>query len=113
MSHPEQPAFDTVKAKALLEKSGKSMASVARALGYERQTVGHWFRGRGEPDVNQMKAMAKELGCHWVELLDDDSLVVYQADELIRVERMRNLDAASLVELDAFLSFKAANKDSN
>lgn len=109
-SHPVRPTFDIVKAKTFLDRSGKSYAAIARALGFERQAVGHWFRGRGEPSVQQMKVMADELGCHWLELVTDDTLVVYREDERQRLERMRQLDDAALSELDAFLAFKAAQQ---
>jgi hypothetical protein len=39
------PVFDPAKAKAILEASlVKTYAGLARAMGLERQTVGHWFR---------------------------------------------------------------------
>lgn len=109
-SHPPIRTFDIVKAKAKMSASGKSYVDLAKPLGYERQAVGHWFRGRGEPSVQQMKIMAKEMGCHWLELVTDDAMVVYEEKELKRVERMRKLSADDLSELDAFLAFKAASK---
>lgn len=109
-SQTVRSTFDIVKAKAKLRDAGKSYADIAKPLGYERQAVGHWFRGRGEPNVQQMKIMAKELGCHWLELVTDDAMVVFQEAEIKRVQRMRNLDADGLAELDAFLAFKDAAK---
>lgn len=109
-SQPVRRTFDIVKAKAILEKADKSYADLGRALGFERQAVGHWFRGRGEPSVQQMKIMAKELGCHWLELVTDDTMVIYREEERARVERMRNLAPGDLAELDAFLAFKASVK---
>lgn len=110
-SHPVRPLFDTLKAKALMLDAGKNMSDLARALGYERQAVGHWFRGRGEPTVQQMKVMARELGCHWLELATEETFVVYREDERKRLERMRALDTASLAELDAFLAFQESKKN--
>ena len=110
-SQSVRPTFDIVKAKTLLERSGKSYAAIARALGFERQAVGHWFRGRGEPSVQQMKVMAAEMGCHWLELVTDDTLIVYREDERQRLARMRQLDDGALAELDAFLAFKAAQHE--
>lgn len=103
--------FDILKARALLDGSGKSYADLAKPLGFERQAVGHWFRGRGEPSVQQMKIMAAELGCHWLEMVTDDTIVVYREDERRRVQAMRELGADALSELDAFLAFKAASKN--
>lgn len=60
--------------------------------------------------MQQMKVMAKELGCHWLELVTDDAVVVYREDEVKRVQRMRGLDTTELAELDAFLAFKAKAK---
>lgn len=102
--------FDILKAKAKLAEAGKTYADLAKPLAYERQAVGHWFRGRGEPNVQQMKIMAKELGCHWLDLVTDDTTVIYRDDELKRVEAIRTLTAGDLAELDAFLAFKAATQ---
>lgn len=107
-SHPEQPVFDIVKAKSKVQAAGTTYAALARALGFERQAVGHWFRGRGEPSVQQMKVMAAALGCHWLELVTEETMVVYQAEERARLERIRSLTGGDLAELDAFLAFKAA-----
>ena len=108
MSQPMTRLFDIVKANRWLESSGKNMSDLARALGYERQAVGHWFRGRGEPNVQQMKVMSKALGCHWLELATEETLVVYKKEEIDRVARIRSLSSDELAQLDAFLAFKAA-----
>ncbi len=108
MSQPVRRTFDIVKAKAKLDASGRTYVDLGKRLGVTRQAVGHWFRERGEPDVQQMKIMADELGCHWLELVTDDTLVVYREDERKRLEQMRQLPAEALAELDAFLAFKAA-----
>lgn len=105
-SQPMQRLFDIVKAEDWLARTGKNRSDLARALGYERQAVGHWFRGRGEPNVQQMKVMAKELGCHWLELATEETIVVYQDEERARVEKIRALSKEELAELDAFLAFK-------
>lgn len=107
MSQSVRRTFDKLKAKAKMDLAGKSYADLGRALGMQRQAVGHWFRDRGEPNVQQMKLMAEELGCHWLELVDDDAIVVFREEEARRVERMRALSPDALAELDAFLSFKA------
>lgn len=110
MSQPVQQVFDIVKAKAKLKAAGKGYPELAAALGYRRQAVGHWFRGRGEPTVQQMKVIAEVLGCHWLELVTDDATVVFQTAEVERLARMRALDPADLAELDAYLAVKAAAK---
>ncbi|MGQ4661312.1 helix-turn-helix domain-containing protein [Lysobacter sp. F6437] len=111
-SQPVRRTFDILKAEEKRRLAGGlSYAKIAAAMGLgARQTVGHWFRGRGEPDVQQMKAMAKVLGCHWLELVNEETVVVYLDDEVRRVERMRGLSDADVAELDAFLAFKASSK---
>lgn len=111
MSQPARPVFDTMAAHALLKGKAWSVAMLAKHMGLTRQAVGHWFRGRGEPDVRQLKAMADKLGCHWLELVTEEATVLYQSDEIGRVQRIRELDAAALAELDAFLAFKAAKRE--
>lgn len=111
MPQPVRRTFDILKAQAKLDEAGKSYADLAAALGLKsRQAVGHWFRGRGEPSVQQLRAMAKELGCHWLELVREDATVVFEESEVERVARMRTLDPDALKELDAFLAFKATKR---
>ena len=107
MSQPERHTFDSIGTLARLQGQGMSIAELARRMGLTRQAVGHWMRGRGEPDVRQLKQMAQELGCHWLELVTDDATVLHQRDEIDRTERIRSLDADALAELDAFLRFKS------
>lgn len=111
-SHRVRRTFDILKAERKREEAGNpSYASIATAMGLKaRQTVGHWFRERGEPNVQQMKQMAQVLGCHWLELVSEDAMVVYQEDERERVEGLRQLTPEDLAELDAFLAFKLATK---
>ncbi len=112
MSHPARRTFDKLKARAKMDAAGKSYADLGRALGVERQAVGHWFRDRGEPDVQQMKAMAQELGCHWLELADENAMVVYAEAERTRLERLRRLSPDALAKLDAFLDIEAGADNS-
>lgn len=107
MSQPVRPTFDKIKARAKMDAAGKSYADLGRALGIERQAVGHWFRDRGEPSVQQMKLMAAELGCHWLELVDENAMVVYRAEERARLERLRTLSPEALAKLDAYLDVEA------
>lgn len=110
MSQSVQPVFDILRATEIRERSGKSYADLATALGMTRQGVGHWFRGRGEPDVQQLKLMAKEMGCHWLELVTEDTKVLYQKDEIDRLERERMLTPEEKAELDAFIAFKLSTR---
>jgi transcriptional regulator with XRE-family HTH domain len=107
MPHSLRRTFDKLKTRAKMDAAGKSYADLGRALGVERQTVGHWFRDRGEPSVQQMKMMAEELGCHWLELVDERTLVVFQEEERRRLERMRTLSPEALAKLDAYLDVEA------
>ena len=107
MSQPVRPTFDKLKARVLMDAAGKSYADLGRALEIERQAVGHWFRDRGEPSVHQMKLMAKEMGCHWLEMVDEDTMVVYLESERVRLERMRTLSPEALAKLDAYLDLEA------
>jgi transcriptional regulator with XRE-family HTH domain len=109
-SQPVRRTFDKLKAKAKMKEAHKSYADLGRALDIERQAVGHWFRDRGEPNVQQMKLMAKELGCHWLELVDEQAMVVYLEDERSRVARMRTLSPEALAKLDAYLEVESTGQ---
>lgn len=60
--------------------------------------------------MQQLKLMAKEMGCHWLELVTDDTRVLYQQDEIDRLERERMLTPAEKADLDAFIAFKLASR---
>lgn len=108
MTHPARRTFDKIKARAKMDAAKKSYADLGRALGLERQAVGHWFRDRGEPSVQQMKKMAEELGCHWLELVDEEATIVYREVDAARLRMIQALSPKDQAELDAYLSMKAA-----
>ncbi len=110
MSQPVRRTFDIVKAKARLGASGKTYVDLGRRLGVTRQAVGHWFRGRGEPDVQQMKRMAEVLGCHWLELVTDETTVLYREEELRHYDLLRQLSPEQRSEVEDFIKFKLGNK---
>lgn len=60
--------------------------------------------------MQQIHALAKELGCHWLELVVDDAIVANTEGEIRRLKAMRELDPGDLAEIDAFLEFKRARK---
>lgn len=104
MSQSVIPTFDRMKAKAKLQDSGKSQAEVARDLGYERQTVGHWLRGRSDPDMQQLAQLARSLGCHWLELVNDEATVINDPEEARRVQRIRKASPERRALIDAILA---------
>lgn len=107
-SHSMQPIFSIIKAEALRTHAGNpSYAAIAAAMGLKsRQAVGHWFRGRGEPDVQQMKKMAAILHCHWLELVTDETKVLFRQEDIDRQAKIDSLTNEARAELDAFLAFK-------
>lgn len=109
MSQSPTPTFDILKAKAKIAGSRRSVAAIARAMGLERQTVGHWLRGRGEPNMKQLHKLAQELGCHWLELVTDDATVVNDPAEKTRLERIRAASPAIQAMIDRLLE-ETANK---
>ena len=103
-SQPAIPTFDILKAKAKIAASGKSVAAIARGMGLERQTVGHWLRGRGEPNMKQMHEMARQLGCHWLELVNENATVVNDPVERARVEAIRAAGPEMQAMIDRLLA---------
>ena len=119
-SQPLRRAFDIIKAEAIrrrpenLQENGDPIAyaEIARRIGLKsRQAVGHWFRGRGEPSVQQMKDMAQVLGCHWLELVTDEATVLYREEDIARHQKVGQLSPAQREELDRFIEFQLANKE--
>jgi transcriptional regulator with XRE-family HTH domain len=82
---------------------GLSYADVARVLGYERQTVGHWFRGRGKPNVQDLRKMAQVLQMDVAELISPDAIIANTEAEKETVRTMRELTSqeAEMVRLFA------------
>ena len=97
------PTFDRIKTKAEMAQHGVTAADIARALGYERQTIGHWLRGRGEPTMKQIHQMAQVIGCHWLELVRSDATVINDPIEKRRTERIRSMSPERQALLDALI----------
>lgn len=97
-------------AQALIERLNLAYADIARALDVNRQTVGHWFRGRGEPSVRDLKRMAKVLGVDVSELISDDAIVANDETERSVIRDMRTLDAKQRELLQIFLAGLKAGK---
>ncbi len=56
--------------------------------------------------MQQMKDMAKVMGCHWLELVTDDAFVVFRDDEVEHFQQWRQLTEAQRAEVDNFIKFK-------
>lgn len=54
--------------------------------------------------MKQLAALAKSLGCHWLELVSDDATVVNDPDELLRLARIRAASPERRALIDALLS---------
>lgn len=82
---------------------GLSLADVGRYLGYERQTVGHWFRLRGNPSVQDLKKMAALLQIDVAELISPDAVIANNEAEKETVQTMRELSSqdAELIRMFA------------
>lgn len=48
-----------MQAMKKLKAAGFSLADIAREIGCERQTVGHWARDRNAPNANAIAVMIK------------------------------------------------------
>lgn len=85
--------WNKLKTEQLRKRADVSYADLGRAMSPQlgRQAVGHWFRGRGEPDMKQIKAMAARIGCHWLELVSDDATVATDQESVEVVNLMRDM----------------------
>lgn len=67
-----------------LERSGKSQADLARALGVSRGTISRWFKGEGEPEtVERLKQLASELGTSLAALVGEDDAAANEKERLL------------------------------
>lgn len=55
----------------LMERLNWTQSRLARELGSERQRVGHWVKGRSEPDSETIRRIAAAMGVPVSELVDD------------------------------------------
>ena len=60
-----------VQAKKIMREQGITQKDIASAMGKStRGAVGHYFTGRSQPTINQLKSLAKYLGVTLAELVD-------------------------------------------
>ena len=97
--------FNTTEAAARMRRRRLTYADIGRVVGKTRQAVGHWFRNRGEPDVDDIKKMAPLLGVHWVELVQDGAVIANSPVEIEIVKGARELDARKLEQLRQYVRF--------
>jgi len=64
-----------VQAKKLMRDQGITQKDIASAMGKStRGAVGHYFTGRSQPTLNQLKSLAKYLGTTLAELVDPEGV---------------------------------------
>lgn len=99
--------WDKLKTDQLIKARGLSYGDIGRALRppVTRQGVGHWFRDRGEPDMEQIKQMASRLGVHWIELVDEKATLVNDPVEAELLTDYRELDQAEREQARDYMNF--------
>ncbi|MGN6312886.1 MAG: helix-turn-helix transcriptional regulator [Rhodanobacteraceae bacterium] len=105
-----KPAFDIQKARARMTVLGLTYADIARFLGYERQAVGHWFRNRGAPSVQDLKKMASILQMDVAELISPDAVIANSEVEKETVQTMRELSSSDAEMVRMFARTLKAKK---
>lgn len=87
--------------------AGKSQEELAKELDVNRATVSKYETGVIEPSVSQLVQIAKFLGVHFREFLDDAEAQVYEAyssgfDAGVRAEEISNLAFHSVMYDDGY-----------
>tara|TARA_B110000008_G_C16621121_1_gene424532 strand:- start:217 stop:603 length:387 start_codon:yes stop_codon:yes gene_type:complete len=94
------------EAKRLMKKQGLTQKDVASSMGKTTGgAVGHYFTGRSQPTVNQVKNLAKKLGVSFSKLVEGHDTV----DEEMLEMCLQYIEAAEL-ESDLNLSEKQKAK---
>jgi len=83
-----QPAW-ALRAKLLMRDQRVTQESLAKMLGTTRGAVGHYFRGRREPDIDTLVIIAKALGVTVSHLtgelpLSDDPQAAREVEQLVQ-----------------------------
>ncbi len=64
-----------IQAKKLMRNQGVTQKDLASAMGKStRGAVGHYFTGRSQPTLKQLKSLAKYLGITLAELVDPENV---------------------------------------
>lgn len=91
--------WDKLKAQGRIDALGLSYAAIGRKLGYSRQAVGHWFRGRSDPTMKDLHRLAEMLGVPVMELLTEDAeiAVTEPQQDVVRLMKDVPLDQQAMV----------------
>ena len=93
------------KLQELRKQKGITQEELAEALFVSRTAVSKWESGRGYPNIDSLKAIAKFFSVTVDELLSgDELLVVAEADNKQKENRFRSL-VFSLIDISALLLF--------
>lgn len=104
--------WDKLKTDQLIKARGLGYGEIGRALRppMTRQGVGHWFRGRGEPDMMQIKQMASRLGVHWIELVNEKATLINDPLEAELLIDFRDLSPAEQEQARDYVNFLRSKK---
>jgi transcriptional regulator with XRE-family HTH domain len=93
------------KLQELRKQKGITQEELAEALFVSRTAVSKWESGRGYPNIDSLKALAKFFSVTVDELLSgDELLVVAEEDNKQKENRFRSL-VFSLIDISALLLF--------
>ena len=91
------------KLQELRKQRGLTQEELAAALFVSRTAISKWESGRGYPNIDSLKAIAKYFGITLDNLLSaDEALELAQSDHVKRRERLRSLICA-LLDVSAVL----------
>ena len=91
------------KLQELRKQRGLTQEELATALFVSRTAISKWESGRGYPNIDSLKAIAKYFGITLDNLLSaDEALELAQSDHVKRQERFRSLICA-LLDVSAVL----------
>ena len=94
------------KLQELRKQKGLTQEELAAALFVSRTAVSKWESGRGYPNIDSLKAIAKYFGITLDNLLSaDEALALAQNDHVKRQEHLRSLICALLDVSAALLLF--------
>jgi transcriptional regulator with XRE-family HTH domain len=99
------------RAKKLMKDQGLTQKDVASSMGKTTGgAVGHYFTGRSQPTVNQVKSLAKKLGVSFSKLVEGHDTVdeemldlCLQLVEIAELETDINLSAKQSAKMVTYL----------
>ena len=75
-----------------IKNAGLTYDDVGAEIGVTGSAVGHWLKGRRDPNMDEIRVMARMAGISLDEMFQSQDYIVANATEIAVVQQFRKLD---------------------